>query len=81
MRRADRTVATDDLLVQRFVQCMLCGRRPESLDFAFVEVHGLVVATAHCVLCRARDPDLRELLALLEQRYGAVRQETSSTAP
>jgi hypothetical protein len=33
------------------------------------------------VLCRARDPDLRELLALLEQRYGAVRQETSSTAP
>ena len=69
MKRADRTVATDDLLTQRCMRCLVCGRRPEYLDFAFVEVHGLVLLTARCVRCRARDPGMQELLALLERRY------------
>jgi len=69
---ADRTIATDDLLVQRCVRCLVCGRRPEYLDLAFVEVSGLALLVARCVLCRKADPDMTKLLALLERRYSEV---------
>ncbi len=70
MSAIDRTIAVNDWLTQRVTQCLLCGRRSEYLELLFVEVQGLALLTGRCVMCRARDPGMHELLAMLEARYG-----------
>jgi hypothetical protein len=69
MSGADRTVATDDLLCQRVTRCSVCGRQSGHLELAFVEVNGLVFLTGRCERCRRNDPDMQQLLAMLERRY------------
>jgi hypothetical protein len=69
MSAPDRTIAVDDWLTQRVTQCLPCGRRSEYLELLFVEVQALALLTGRWVMCRARDPDMRELLQLLERRY------------
>jgi hypothetical protein len=69
----DWTIATDDMLTERWPKgCTRCQRWP-IWTVHTREVHGLVVGACLCLDCFTGDRDLVRLDALLRQRYGPQR--------
>ena len=82
MSASDWLTPMDDALCARLRTCTICGARPGPHGwFDIWSGAGVAVAVLLCARCRADELKHHMLAALLERRYGAVRQETSSTAP
>jgi hypothetical protein len=66
---ADWTVLFDNMLVERWRTCWVCGlERAERLDFR--EVAGRAVTIARCRACYERDKAGTQLDARLARRFG-----------
>jgi hypothetical protein len=78
MSASDWTVALDDAFCARLRHCTRCGRMESSLWFDIWQgPTAITVAVVLCERCRAAEPTHHTLSALMERRYGAVRQKTS----
>jgi hypothetical protein len=73
----DWTVPLDDILCTRLRSCTVCGRRADVLDVEVRRVGALALATTRCLRCRNADAAGETLAALLETRYGRMREESS----
>ena len=69
MSQMDWTIATDDLVCERWRTCALCG----APHVRWADVHtvgALALAAVLCARCHQADPPRTRLAALLHQRYG-----------
>jgi hypothetical protein len=67
----DWTVALDDMLVERFPQCVQCG--DVAWSFATVRVNQVILSLSRCARCYKADPEATSLIARLTHREEAQR--------
>jgi hypothetical protein len=66
---SDWTAAFHCGLVESQRCCTACGSDAQPAYYHVVEVGTLALAIRHCNACRAADPQLTQVLALLRARY------------